>query len=294
MNIEILGADSMGARSMATFVEAGGHSFLIDPGVALGPRRYGLPPHRLEFEAKDAIWRLIEERAKVAEFIVITHYHYDHYNPEGLHVFEGKVLFIKDPEKNINKSQKGRASYFLEKVKGIAKEIIVADGKSLKIGDVELVFSEAQPHGYTPRLGCVLQVLIREGNFSFLFTSDIQGAPLKEHLDFLLESGADVVFMDGAPTYLFPTKFSKSALDAAFSNTALFVDEAPFKALVIDHHTTRDIRYQRWFEEIFAVAKEKNKRILTAAEFMGRENLFLEARRRELHKGEGSASHNQV
>ena len=294
MNIEILGADSMGARSMATFIEAGGHCILIDPSVALGPRRYGLPPHRLELEAKDAIWRLIEERAKVAEFIVITHYHYDHYNPEGLHVFEGKVLFIKDPERNINKSQKARASYFLERVRNRAKEIIIADGRSFKIGDVELVFSEAQPHGYTPRLGYVLQVLVRERSFAFLFTSDIQGAPLKEHLDFLLESGADVIFMDGAPTYLFPTKFSKSALDAAFSHTASFVDEALFKALIIDHHTTRDIRYQRWFEEIFAVARERNKRILTAAEFMGRDNMFLEAKRRELYRGEDSVSHNQV
>ncbi len=48
MKITPLAADSLGARSMVTFVETRDVSVLIDPSVRLGPRRYELPPHPLE------------------------------------------------------------------------------------------------------------------------------------------------------------------------------------------------------------------------------------------------------
>lgn len=42
MRVIPLASESLGVRSLATFVEAGGLRILIDPGVALGPKRYGL------------------------------------------------------------------------------------------------------------------------------------------------------------------------------------------------------------------------------------------------------------
>ena len=44
MKIVPLAADSLGVRSMATYVEAGRTGLLIDPGATLAPSRYGLPP----------------------------------------------------------------------------------------------------------------------------------------------------------------------------------------------------------------------------------------------------------
>jgi len=44
MRVIPLAADSLGVRSMATYVEAGGLRLLIDPGATLAPRRYGLGP----------------------------------------------------------------------------------------------------------------------------------------------------------------------------------------------------------------------------------------------------------
>ena len=48
MRIVPLAADSLGARSMATFVETRDVSVLVDPSVRLAPVRYDLPPHPLE------------------------------------------------------------------------------------------------------------------------------------------------------------------------------------------------------------------------------------------------------
>ena len=44
MRVMPLAADSLGVRSMATYVEAGALRLLIDPGATLAPRRYGLDP----------------------------------------------------------------------------------------------------------------------------------------------------------------------------------------------------------------------------------------------------------
>src|SRR5436853_585901 len=44
MRVIPLAAESLGVRSMATYVEAGDLGILIDPGATLAPTRWGLPP----------------------------------------------------------------------------------------------------------------------------------------------------------------------------------------------------------------------------------------------------------
>src|SRR5436309_3401591 len=46
-----LAAESLGVRSMATYVEAGDLGILIDPGATLAPARWGLPPADAEWQA---------------------------------------------------------------------------------------------------------------------------------------------------------------------------------------------------------------------------------------------------
>src|SRR2546422_2382069 len=45
-----LAAESLGVRSMATYVEAGDLGILIDPGATLAPARWGLPPADAEWQ----------------------------------------------------------------------------------------------------------------------------------------------------------------------------------------------------------------------------------------------------
>src|SRR5256885_8843455 len=44
-----LAAESLGVRSMATYVEVGDLGILIDPGATLAPTRWGLPPAEAEW-----------------------------------------------------------------------------------------------------------------------------------------------------------------------------------------------------------------------------------------------------
>ena len=51
MKVLPIASDSLGVRSMATYVETKDCKILIDPSAALGPKRYGLPPSEQEIDA---------------------------------------------------------------------------------------------------------------------------------------------------------------------------------------------------------------------------------------------------
>ena len=79
IKIEPLGAESLGIRSFCVYVETPDISILIDPSVALAPRRDGYPPHLREIAAAKFSRDLISERSKKSSILTISHYHFDHY-----------------------------------------------------------------------------------------------------------------------------------------------------------------------------------------------------------------------
>jgi len=82
MKIVPLAAESLGVRSMATYVEVAGTSVLIDPGATLAPLRYGLPPADEEWEALRRANDRISAYAGRAQFIFVSHYHEDHFRSD--------------------------------------------------------------------------------------------------------------------------------------------------------------------------------------------------------------------
>lgn len=107
MKITPLAFDSMGVRSMATLVETKDVRIMIDPAVALGPYRNGYPPHPIEIAEMEKRWARVKDRAGACDVLIVTHYHYDHHDPNGPEVYEGKRVLVKHPKENINYSQKG-------------------------------------------------------------------------------------------------------------------------------------------------------------------------------------------
>jgi len=140
MKVFPIASESLGVRSLSVYVEAGENKILIDPGAALGPRRYSLPPARIELKKLEYTKGKILEFLDKATTIIISHYHYDHYIPRAN--YDGKRLFLKDPAKSINKSQQDRASKFLKD----KREYEYADGKTIT-RDFKMEFSPAFPHG---------------------------------------------------------------------------------------------------------------------------------------------------
>lgn len=278
-----LAFDSFGVRSMATFVETDDLKILIDPGVSLAPLRYGLEPHPLEWQRLDETWEVIKKYAEDAEVLVVTHYHYDHHDPDYPELYSGKTVFIKHPTQNINRSQKDRATFFLEAAKGLAKKLETADGRSFQLGKTIISFSKAVCHGTNPRLGYVTELSIKSSGEKFLYTSDVEGPSLEDQIRFILEEKPNILFVDGPMTYMLGYRYSFKSLEMSNENLVRALKDTSLQTMVLDHHFLRDLNYKMRIKPVYEEAEKRGVRVITAAEFSGRKVEMLEALRKDLY-----------
>lgn len=282
MKVTPLAFESLGVRSMATQVETEDVDLVIDPAVALSPNRFGLAPHPVEEEAKALLWNRIKERVSGASLLVLTHYHFDHVDPHEIEIFSGKTVLLKHPLELINRSQRGRASSILPRLRKSAKEVVYADGRIFSFGETEIRFSMPVPHGESAQRGYVVEVSVRADKV-FLFTSDVQGPLLREQVDFILEEKPDLLFVDGPFTYM-DSSLGSLRLRDANENLVKIIREAGVSRMVVDHHLTRDLNYRERIRPACEVAEELGVRMECAADFLNVEPNLLEARRRDLYQ----------
>ena len=285
--------DSMGVRSEATLVVVDNIKIFIDPGVALAPKRYGLPPSDHELKALDITRKKIMELASKSDIIVVTHYHYDHHpHPDDdemyERVFKDKIVYYKKFEDEVTESAKKRGKYFYEKVKDLAKELHVADGTKVKVGKgITLEFSPPVWHGPVgSRVGRVILVNVKKGRASFVHGSDAQNLADPDALKWILEKRPTFMIIDGYPTILMGWRVSKKSFEESMENVIKAIKETPAKTIIIDHHIVRDKNFKEKMKPIYEAAESVGKKVLTAAEYMKMENLLLEAWRKELRSGE--------
>jgi len=78
MNIEIIGAESLGVRGICCFVKTGNRNILIDPGIALGYVRHKLLPHPVQIAVDEKAQKRIIDVWSESTDIVLSHLHGDH------------------------------------------------------------------------------------------------------------------------------------------------------------------------------------------------------------------------
>ncbi len=268
---------------MATLVRTKDLTLFIDPGAALGPKRYGLPPDKVEWQRLHALKGKIKALLKEADIIVLSHYHYDHYDPEWAPFFKGKKVFLKDPEGNINRNQAQRAKELLKRLAAAGVTWCAAEGQKLVFGNTQLHFSPPLQHGPEKRFGYVVAVAVREDGFCFIHSSDISGPVEEAPLIFFRDQDPQVLFVDGPGTYLGP-RFGLEALTEASRLLVQYLTESGLSTLVLDHHLLRDLEWHRWARPIFDIAAKRGVLVTTAAGFMGQKDLVLEAERAKRYK----------
>lgn len=284
MKVVPLAFDSMGVRSMATYVETQDAKILIDPGVSLAPMRYGLPPHPIELQRMEEAWTQIKDYARRADILVVTHYHYDHHDPTEPEIYEGKIVYIKHPTEKINLSQRGRAAYFLEVLGDLPETLEFADGRGFSCGETTIAFSQPVCHGTNPRLGYVLEVAIGEGDDKLVFTSDVEGPSLDEQVHFIRTERPTILIVDGPMSYMLGFRYSFKSVQLSVQHLVSFVRDLPLQTLIVDHHFMRDLRYERWINPVREAADQRGVKVSSAAEYLGRRPELLEARRKELYQ----------
>ncbi len=286
IKLRLVAFDSFSTRSMATFVETRKAKIFIDPGIAIAPNRYGLPPTRQELLKLEQGRKQIMNLSRRADIVTISHYHFDHhpfYDDLQFNkaVYEGKIVYAKNPEKNINYSQKKRAAVFESIASKLAKKLEWCDGKSFE----HVRFSQAVWHGVEKsRLGFVVMTIINEKDETLIHTSDVQGPIAKKTRDLIIKEDPSIIILGGPPTYFLGWRFSFKDLNKALNNVISIMQQTRVKTIIIDHHLVRDKHYKERFSKAFAFAEHLGVSLITAAEFNGEEPLLLEARRDELSR----------
>jgi hypothetical protein len=181
---------------------------------------------------------------------------------------------LKDPTAHINKSQIARSAKFLKNMLGLPKEIIYTDGKEFRYGGTRIKFSEPMTHGLENRLGYVTEVLVDDGIERFIHTSDVLGPSTAEQTEYIIRENPVTAFIDG-PMYF--------TLAQAVQNLKRIIKESDIRNLVIDHHLLRDAHWREKIGDVFREAEKKGVKVLTAAEYSGKENDLLETKRKQLY-----------
>src|SRR5437867_12579826 len=120
MKVIPLAAESLGVRSMATYVEVGRTGILIDPGATLAPARFGLPPTQDEWDALRRANDRISAYAARSSFVFVSHYHEDHFRSDSAS-YAGRIVLAKHARRLISGEQAQRCEALWKALGGQAR-----------------------------------------------------------------------------------------------------------------------------------------------------------------------------
>jgi predicted metallo-beta-lactamase superfamily hydrolase len=275
MKVIPLGADSLGVRSMATFVEVGRTGILLDPGATLAPARFGLPPTDEEWDALRRVNDRISAYATRAQLVFVSHYHEDHFRSDPAS-YRGRLVLAKDPRRLMQAQQARRGIELWRALDGHAR-VEAADAAVRREADLTLEVSPPLAHGVEgTALGYVvaLTVVDHAERERFVFASDVQGPLSPVAAAYLARQRPTLLYLSGPPSYL------EHALGAAVIDRAvehlLRIMEATGCRVILDHHAVREVRWRQRLGRLLETG-----RVTTAAAHVGVAETLLEAGRRE-------------
>ncbi|OLC38569.1 MAG: hypothetical protein AUH81_04030 [Candidatus Rokubacteria bacterium 13_1_40CM_4_69_5] len=276
MKVIPLAAESLGARSMATFVEAGRTGILIDPGATLAPSRFNLPPAEEEWEALRRANDRISAYATRADLIFVSHYHEDHFRSDPSS-YVGRAVLVKDPRRMVQGLQARRAGELSRALAGQAR-VEPADGQARREADVTLEVSPPLAHGLegTP-LGYVVTLTIvhRAERERFVFASDVQGPLSPVAAAYLTRQQPTLLYLSGPPSYM-ESEVGGAVIDHGVEHLLRIIDATGCR-VIMDHHALRDRRWKERFARLWETG-----RVTTAAAYIGLPEATLEERRAQL------------
>ena len=297
IRVKPLASESFGVRSMCTFVETPDVKVLLDAGVSLCPNRFCLLPHPKEFRTIAERRQVIAEAADKAEVVTVSHYHFDHHTPSfedwvvnwteaketAQQIYNAKTILIKNPKEKINASQRQRAWLFKKTGGKHAKKLEVADCKTFSFGEnTKISFSEPVFHGpENSMLGWTIMTLFEYDGERFMFAPDVQGPMSPRTLELIKNARPQVVMVGGPPFYLSGFKVKETQLQTGLRNLEDIVGNVPLT--ILEHHALRDEQWQQKIKSVYEAASNSGHEVLTAAEFAGQENKFLEFARKKLY-----------
>jgi hypothetical protein len=275
MGLEIIGAESLGVRSLCCRVTLPGRRIVIDPGVALGYVRYGLPPHPVQIAVGRRIRERILHALEDATDVVFSHYHGDHVplkdaNPYQLSIAMLPVAFgaLRCWSKSGDDLTGEVRKRFEDLAELLGDNLQVAEGRS----EGRLSFSHAVPHGAPDsEMGSVMMTRVEMEDAVFVHASDIQLLD-DPTIDQVIGWRPDIILAAGPPLYL--DRLSKAARETAWRNAVRLAQH--IEVVILDHHLMRSREGAEWLD---ALSKSVGKQVYCAADYMRQPRRLLEAER---------------
>lgn len=273
MKVIPLAAESLGVRSMATYVEVGQTGILIDPGATLAPARFNLPPAEEEWEAFRRANDRISAYAARAAVIFVSHYHEDHFRSDPAS-YRGKLVLVKDPRRMVAGLQAKRAADLWTALAPVAR-VQSADGCRRRTLDLELRVSPPLPHGPdgTP-LGAVVVLTLADPaeHERFVFASDVQGPLSPVAAAYLIQERPTLLYLSGPPSYI-EREIGAPVVERGIDHLLRIIDATGCR-VIMDHHALRDTRFTERFARLWETGA-----VVTAAGYLGLAETPLESRR---------------
>jgi predicted metallo-beta-lactamase superfamily hydrolase len=276
MKVIPLAADSLGVRSMATYVEVGGTGILIDPGATLAPSRFNLPPATAEWDALRRANDRISAYASRAAIVFVSHYHDDHFRSDPA-TYAGRMVLAKDPHRMVGAQQNRRGTELWTVLKDHARPS-VADGYEKKEHALELRVSSPLPHGVEgTTMGYVLALAVHDPieRERFVFASDVQGPLSGVAAAWIIQQRPSLVYLAGPPSYI-EREMGTAVIERGIDNLLRVIQTTGCR-VIMDHHAVREAAFEARFERVWATG-----RVVTAAGHLGVPLAALESRRRQL------------
>jgi predicted metallo-beta-lactamase superfamily hydrolase len=121
---------------------------------------------------------------------------------------------------------------------------------------------------------------VEVGDERFMFAPDVQGPMSIRTAELILAAKPSVLMMGGPPLYLEGGRVSEYQIRQALLNLTRIAEAVPL--IILEHHALRDEAWRSKLSDVLAKAEAHGHRIVTAAEYAGKENLFLESKRKQL------------
>ena len=280
MSLEIIGAESVGVRSLCCRVTLPHRRIVIDPGVSLGYMRSGLLPHPLQIAVGRRIRDQIVRALDNATDVVFSHFHGDHVplvdaNPYQLSAralpsrFRESRCWTKSDD-DLSADMKKRFRNLMEL---LGSSMQVGEGRS----EGPLSFSQAVPHGSADSgRGTLMMTRIEMGTGVFVHASDIQ---LLDNVtvDRVIDWQPTIVLAAGPPLYL--SRLSRAERERAWNNAVRLAQSIDIA--ILDHHLMRSVEGAVWLDRLSGMV---GRQVYSASDFMGRPRWLLEAKRAELYE----------
>jgi hypothetical protein len=201
------------------------------------------------------------------------------------HIYDGKVVLTKNYRAKVNISQRRRGWLFTRTGGKYAERVEIADGRVFRFGDTKLKFSDPVFHGPKDSAqGWVLMTTIERNEERVLFAPDVQGPMHNPTLQIILAAKPQLIIIGGPPIYLAGFQVREEHVQQAMRNLMEVIKRVPIT--IIEHHILRDKNWRELSRPLFSRASKRGHSFVTAAEFLGERNNFLESRRRQLFENE--------